>query len=151
MRYRATTQTTLLFETGEIQWSFDSFDMSTLLDNARTAMQPLAAAEDLTLEIIHSNSDLSTRADHARTQDVILRLVDNAIKFTPGGGRIQLRAETLEDKVRVRVEDSGNGIPDDSRERVFDHFTQLGDMMTDKPMGTGLGLARADVGEPHVR
>ena len=104
-------------------------------------MQPLAAAEDLTLEIIHSNSDLSTRADHARTQDVILRLVDNAIKFTPGGGRIQLRAETLEDKVRVRVEDSGNGIPDDSRERVFDHFTQLGDMMTDKPMGTGLGLA----------
>ena len=128
-------------ETGKITWCLESFDIGELLANARRSMAAKAAEEDVTIEILSGDSVLPTHADHARTQDMILRLLDSAMKFTPGGGRIQLQAELCDDMVRVSIADSGNGIPQDCRERVFERFAQLGDMMTEKPVGTGLGLA----------
>ncbi|MHC5066096.1 MAG: sensor histidine kinase, partial [Planctomycetota bacterium] len=128
-------------ETGQITWSFEYFDMADLLTNARRSLEQKAREEDLTLELIGTTDDLATRADHARTQDLILRLLDNAIKFTPGGGRIQLQAENRGDVIRVSVADSGSGVPENHRERVFERFAQLGDILTEKPVGTGLGLA----------
>lgn len=76
------------------------------------------------------------------------KLLDNALKFTPQGGYTRVSAHSDEGgPVVIQVEDSGTGIPSEDFKRIFDRFEQGGDIMTEKPEGTGLGLpiARAIV------
>jgi two-component system sensor histidine kinase ChvG len=74
-------------------------------------------------------------------REAFCRILDNAVKFTPEGGHIRATVATNGSNVEIRIDDDGPGIPDADRERVFDRFQQLGDVMTGKPQGTGLGLA----------
>jgi len=86
--------------------------------------------------------------DAPKMTKVLDKLLDNSLKFTPPGGACRIRVLPWEGgEVVVMVEDSGPGIPISERERVFGRFEQGGDIMTDKPKGTGLGLpiARAIV------
>lgn len=69
------------------------------------------------------------------------KLLDNALKFTPKGGFVRIRARSYSDGgVVVSVEDSGPGVSREDAGRIFDRFEQGGDIMTEKPEGTGLGL-----------
>jgi signal transduction histidine kinase len=83
-------------------------------------------------------------ADNDRLSQVITNLVDNALKYTPAGGQIVVRARSQSGRVEVEVEDSGPGIPPAQLERIFERFYQL-----DKSRrggggrGVGLGLAIA--------
>jgi CheY-like chemotaxis protein len=102
--------------------------------------------------------------DADRLSQVLTNLIDNAIKFTPRGGRITTRAHVSEKRMRtygpydefkgvesdtpesgpylvVEVHDDGIGIPLEHQQRIFEKFGQVGNVMTDKPEGTGLGLA----------
>lgn len=79
-------------------------------------------------------------ADRHRVRQVLANLLDNALKFTPRGGRITVRAERDEDAVCIVVEDTGPGIPAEDRERVFDRFWQA---RHTGHAGAGLGLAIA--------
>ena len=80
--------------------------------------------------------------DHSRTSQVLSRLIDNAVKFTPEGGRVHVSITQHDhDFVELSVADSGPGVNPENREAVFDKFQQLSDHMVDKPEGTGLGLA----------
>ncbi len=76
-----------------------------------------------------------------RLTQVVEKLLDNAIKFSPHGGLIRVTLRYADDRVQVWIEDSGEGIDADEREAVFQIFRQIGDGVTDKPAGTGLGLA----------
>jgi signal transduction histidine kinase len=81
------------------------------------------------------------QADEQKISWVILQLIDNAIKFTPPGGRVNLTIENESDKlVMVRVEDTGIGIPANRLEEVFEPFHQLDASSTRRYSGTGLGL-----------
>jgi signal transduction histidine kinase len=82
--------------------------------------------------------------DAARIRQVILNLVGNAIKFTPEGGRVWLKADALDEVVRIEVGDTGPGIPSEDHERIFQEFEQarIGSAGS-KAEGTGLGLALA--------
>jgi hypothetical protein len=72
---------------------------------------------------------------------VLEKLIDNAMKFTRKGGRIVLAAEREDEQfVRIRVDDSGVGIAPRYHESIFDRFRQIGDVLTDRPQGSGLGL-----------
>ncbi|QJB56965.1 cache domain-containing protein [Pseudodesulfovibrio sp. zrk46] len=82
----------------------------------------------------------SVVADHDRIVQVLTHLLNNAVKFTSAGG-VALSAVEGDGEIVFAVRDSGPGIPPESVDRVFDHFTQLGDVDTDKPQGAGLGLA----------
>ena len=73
---------------------------------------------------------------------MLLNLVGNAIKFTPEGGRVWVRADARDGAVRVEVGDTGPGIPAEDQERIFLEFQQAGSD-AGKPQGTGLGLALA--------
>ena len=101
---------------------------------------------DLTLDL---PDDLPpVKVDPDKMIKVFDKLLDNALKFTPQGGYTRVSARTEEDdKVIIQIEDSGIGIPKQDRNRIFDRFEQGGDIMTEKPEGTGLGLpiARAIV------
>jgi signal transduction histidine kinase len=69
------------------------------------------------------------------------KLLDNALKFTPQGGYARIKAQSYGDGgVIITVEDSGSGVRREDMTRIFDRFEQGGDIMTEKPDGTGLGL-----------
>jgi len=81
------------------------------------------------------------QADMDKLSWVLYQLVDNAVKFTPAGGRVKLWAEQVDRYVTVAVSDSGIGIPSDKFEEIFEPFHQLDGSPTRRRGGTGLGLA----------
>jgi PAS domain S-box-containing protein len=85
-------------------------------------------------------------ADAARLQQVFSNLLTNAVKFTPGGGRIDVRAETLDGRVTVRVRDSGEGISADALPHIFELFAQAN--ADSRGLGIGLAVVRVLV-EQH--
>jgi two-component system sensor histidine kinase KdpD len=87
------------------------------------------------------------RVDERAVSEVVYTLVDNAAKYSPGGTNIRISAQRdHEGMIKMSVEDEGEGIEVDLRERVFDKFfraTRDGDVSTHQPSGTGMGLAIA--------
>ncbi len=79
--------------------------------------------------------------DPDRISQVLRNLINNAIKFSKDGGRIDVAAETMKDHILVRVRDYGVGIPEKSQVRIFEPFYQAEETMYRKYGGTGLGLA----------
>ena len=77
--------------------------------------------------------------DELRFRQVVLNLVSNAVKFTPDGGTVVVRAREVGDELQVSVEDTGVGIPETDRERIFESFQQ-GGRGASREEGTGLGL-----------
>jgi len=90
---------------------------------------------EISLETDPAGPPLCVRGDADALQSLFLNLLENAMDAAGAGGRILVRADMAELKVRIRVRDSGPGIPPSLRSRVFDPF------FTTKPSGTGLGLA----------
>jgi K+-sensing histidine kinase KdpD len=87
------------------------------------------------------------RVDERAVSEVIYTLVDNASKYSPDGSNIRINARRAgEELIQVEVEDEGNGVPPEFRERVFEKFfraIRYGDISTQQPSGTGMGLAIA--------
>jgi PAS domain S-box-containing protein len=78
--------------------------------------------------------------DRDRLQQVLVNLLDNAVKYSPSGGRVTVTVEARTDVVRISVADEGMGIPLAEQERVFEKFYRLGPPLTRTGGGTGLGL-----------
>ena len=84
----------------------------------------------------------SVRADHDRLAQILINLVDNAVKYTPGGGAVIIRAsETEPDAVEVSVADTGVGIPSSDLPRITERFYRVDKARSRELGGTGLGLA----------
>ena len=79
-------------------------------------------------------------ADKDQARQVLVNLVENAVKYSPGGGTIQLGLEARDGAVEFRVVDEGLGIPADEQARIFEKFYRLDPEMTRGIGGTGLGL-----------
>jgi signal transduction histidine kinase/DNA-binding response OmpR family regulator len=126
-------------EAGRLQLAIESVVLKNSFAEVLDAMRPLADKKSHTLAQ-HAAASLSVRADKTRLRQVLMNLLGNAIKFTPEGGRIELAARELGDKIRVEVRDSGPGIPLEEQQRIFEAFYRL--RQTGKATeGTGLGLA----------
>jgi signal transduction histidine kinase len=82
-------------------------------------------------------------ADPGRLVQVVSNLVDNALVFTPEGGRIGLSARVVAESLEIRVQDSGPGIAEDDLERVFERFYRSDPSRQRNEGGSGLGLAIA--------
>ena len=76
---------------------------------------------------------------------VLINLTENAIKYTPFGGRIEIGAETDGDFMRMYVLDNGPGIPEADRERIFDKFTRLKNKTGSSGLGVGLAFCKLAV------
>lgn len=112
-------------------------DVRALLAEAADEFRPLAAVKDLELRLDSPDGAIPADFDHERLFQVIGNLIGNAIKFSPRHGQILLRAGRAGDHVQCSVIDSGPGIPDDQREKVFERFVQL---TGNDSRGLGLGL-----------
>jgi signal transduction histidine kinase len=126
-------------ESGEMDWREEDIDASALLEQCARTIAPLF--EQSTLEFLQAVPlDLPLiRGDHDRLQQVVHNLLNNAMKFTSQGA-IGLRASVTGDELHIVVWDTGIGISAQDQERVFEKFQQVGDTLTGKPKGTGLGL-----------
>ncbi len=132
-------------ESGMMTLECEPIELLPLCDSVATELISLARELDVNL-IVNVPPDLPLLdADAEKLERIVLNLVDNAIKFTPSGGRVMVRAYppgengAEPDMVRVDVSDTGPGIPDDYKERLFDRFAQL-DGQRGRRRGTGLGL-----------
>src|SRR5574341_748436 len=103
--------------------------------------QPLARASEVKLAARLPADLPPIQADYSRLERVIVNLLDNALKFTPPGGTITLivQPDPAHQQVVIAVNDTGPGIPDDQRERIFDRFVQA--EVAHRSRGFGLGLA----------
>lgn len=131
-------------EAGRLELEIEPAAISDVLDAAESTMRPLAAKRAIDLRVESDGGIPRIPMDAARIRQVVLNLVGNAIKFTPEGGEVWVRADTVDERVRVEVGDTGPGIPIEDQERIFLEFEQarVGGA-GGKPEGTGLGLALA--------
>jgi signal transduction histidine kinase len=137
-------------EAGHMDWKMDSIEVSELLSDLGRTFAPLITLADLSFDV-HIDDDLPcVYGDRDRLHQVIANLLNNAMKFTHGGGAIMLRGDQADGEVRISVTDTGIGVAAADQERIFEKFQQVGDTLTDKPRGTGLGLAICrDIVEHH--
>ena len=95
--------------------------------------------------VVHVPADVAVIADPARLRQVLTNLVDNAIKYTPAGGRVEIQASQAGPDVHVAVRDSGVGIPDADLPRIWDRLYRGDASRTERGLGLGLSLVRAVV------
>jgi signal transduction histidine kinase len=112
-------------------------DSRALVVEALETFRPLASAKGISLESEMPERTLLVAFDHDRILQVLANIMANAIKFTPRGGKVRIRAGRMEDAVRFSVTDTGPGIPENLLEAVFERFWQAGE---DVRRGLGLGL-----------
>ncbi len=104
-------------------------------------LRPVAAAQGVDLHVDVPEALPAIDADPVRLKQIVTNLVSNGIKFTPNGGRVELRARAIDDAIEIVVVDTGVGIRAEDLPRLFREFERLHTRSPNAPEGTGLGLA----------
>lgn len=112
-----------------------------LISNVVAMLKPLAQNKDIDLTLSLDKSLPIIEADKDMMGQVIINLTENAIKYTPQGGRVHINAELLPNGIRIQVNDTGIGIPEKSLPRIFERFYRVDKARSREMGGTGLGLA----------
>jgi signal transduction histidine kinase/DNA-binding response OmpR family regulator len=125
---------------GKIRLQMESVDVASVIVRAVETSRPLldARKHELTLEL--PPKPLRVRGDPLRLAQVLSNLLNNSAKYTEEGGRIRLSAERREDKLILRVQDNGVGIPPDMLSSIFELFTQVDRSLDRSQGGLGIGL-----------
>jgi len=118
----------------------ETLPVAEVLRTAASRLQAQAEAKGVTLQV-SAPEGLCVTASSQHLLGALVNLVDNAVKFSPNGGRVDLAAERDAGSARVTVTDEGPGIPEKARERVFERFYRVDRGRSRQPGGTGLGLS----------
>lgn len=127
-------------ETGEAQLNLTEVDLGRLVQNAFDREKLVWQEGRVRGQCLTAPGVGTVLCDEDRIDRVVANLVDNAIKYTPGGGQVTVTVEAQGDQVAVSVADTGLGIPPEERERIFERFSRLARDRS-KRRGFGLGLA----------
>ena len=126
-------------EAGKFTWNMSSVSVAEVIERATAATSSLFDAKKLDL-VLQIEPDLpEITGDKDRLIQVVINLISNAVKFTDAGS-ITCAVRSQDSDLVVSVKDSGIGIAITDQPKVFEKFKQVGDTLTDKPKGTGLGL-----------
>ncbi|MBI1339546.1 HAMP domain-containing protein [bacterium] len=133
---------------GGASGAFKRINASAITDEIAELFQPVCEESGLSFDYRY-DGDLYVNADRDLVAQAMANLMDNAIKYTPQGGHVQLRAlREADGGVCLSVSDSGPGVPEEDRERVIERFVRLEQSRTKPGSGLGLSLASA-VAEAH--
>lgn len=137
-------QTLSLVETGQLPLEHQPVDVHELLVDVHTSFsgQAEAAGIEFRLEFVDNSEYLTVIGDVGRLDQVLSNLVANALRYTPSGGCIYLRGESANKQIRITVSDTGEGIPPEDLEFIFDRFWK-GDRARTHAGGAGSGLGLA--------
>ena len=128
-------------EAGRMEWRLDEVDPSPVLGEALAATSGLFKERGVALDVTLPERLPAVRVDRDRLVQVAVNLLSNAVKFCAAAdGRVWFEAGARRGILWVTVRDNGRGLSENEREVVFERFRQVGDTLTDKPRGTGLGL-----------
>ncbi len=127
-------------EAGRMQVEPVPTRVAELFERVIELMHPIAAAADVQLSIAGGADMPVVSVDPERITRVFSNLIGNAVKFTPVGGRISVRAQRMADQVRFTVADTGPGIPPERVSQIFESFWQAGN--DDRGIGLGLAISR---------
>jgi len=127
-------------EAKTVEWSFEHENLVVLIEEIIEIMSPLAF--DKKIAINYDNpGDIVFEFDLERIEQVMVNLIDNAVKFSPPETEIEIRVKDDQEAVTVSVKDHGVGIEEENIETIFDKFSTLPSGSDGKTEGTGLGLA----------
>ncbi len=126
-------------EAGRIEWKHLPVAVPEICQQAADATMSLFNKKHIELQMDVQQDLPEIMGDPDRLVQVVINLLSNAVKFTDAG-HVSLRASMDSDMIRIDVKDTGVGIHPEDKDKVFDKFKQVGDTLTDKPTGTGLGL-----------
>jgi len=127
-------------ESGDVGGEVEDVEVAAVLARAREELIGKAKAKGIELEI-SAEEGVTVRADRQALDQVLLNLVDNAIKYAPEQGRVILRSKMVESVARLEVEDNGPGIGLEHADRIFERFYRIDPGRSRELGGTGLGLA----------
>jgi PAS domain S-box-containing protein len=128
---------------GNLRVQLEDAELGPVLAAAVEAVRPMAEAKCVALTMDLGKTAVWSRIDRARLQQVVWNLANNAVKFTPSGGRVAVRFMQLDSALRIEVEDNGAGIAPSFLPYVFERFRQADSSTTRRHGGLGLGLAIA--------
>ncbi len=129
-------------EAGQVVYDLGYVAMRDVVEAVMYMIAPQAQAKGLSFERTESAGWVTAWADKAKVEQIVLNLVSNAVKFTGPGGSVSVACTVVDDeRIALRVEDTGTGIPADKLDDIFEPFVQVGRSLTSAGEGTGLGLA----------
>jgi signal transduction histidine kinase len=131
-------------EAGRLVYDLAPVSVSKTVQTVGAIIEPQLLAKGVHYDVRTDDSAVAV-ADEEKLQQILINLLTNAMKFTPAGGTVTVEvaghAAPNDDRVVLRVRDTGIGIPPDKQESIFDPFVQVNRRLTTNSEGTGLGLA----------
>ena len=136
-------RTLSLSDAGELQLNFELISPHELIQRSALARKQEAHAKQIQLQIDAAQDLPEIKVDPDRMTQVLVNLLDNALRYTPGGGLISLSTQAFADRVKISVKDTGPGIPEEDLEHLFERFYRGDKSRQRESGGSGLGLAIA--------
>ena len=130
-------------DAGKLAFELRPVELDLLVDECVEASQPAADARGIELHSSTRQLPSTLQGDPARLAQVLDNLVSNALKFTPAGGRVEVRLSAVDGVALIEVEDNGLGLAEDERAQLFERFFRSSRASENAIPGTGLGLAIA--------
>lgn len=146
-------------EAGKMDFKFENIKIEPVIEYVKTSLDGIAKEKNLTFTTKIEDNFADIYADSRRLEQVLTNLVSNAIKFTPDGGKVEIRTEVIDAKdikpvemfeqdlkklkgkyLQICVKDNGIGISEEHLAHVFDKFAQIENSLSRKVGGSGLGL-----------
>jgi two-component system phosphate regulon sensor histidine kinase PhoR len=128
-------------ELGEAIFRFEDISLPDAMDNVISLLDAKAAAKTITIQNRLPQNLMLVRADRDRLIQILVNVLDNAVKFTPEGGRITMEAEEREGGLVLKISDTGIGIPGEEIQRLGERFYRVDKTRSRELGGTGLGLS----------
>lgn len=129
-------------ESGILEINREPLDLTIILKNAIDLFQPVAEGKQLDLRADIPDDPLIIYGDKMRIQRTVANLLDNAIKYTPAGGRITVAAFAQNRFIKMKISDTGIGIEPDETEHIFERFYRSEKSRSSQGNGLGLSLAQ---------
>ncbi|MDZ8225449.1 MULTISPECIES: HAMP domain-containing sensor histidine kinase [unclassified Nostoc] len=126
---------------GKLSLNIYSVDLVSIISLVLESVQLTAQAKNIQLHSVLTPNVCLILGDSTRLQQVFWNLLFNAIKFTPAGGRVEIRLKQVDTQAEIQITDTGQGISHDFLPYVFDKFRQADSKTTRKFGGLGMGLA----------
>jgi PAS domain S-box-containing protein len=128
-------------DAGRLRLKDEEFDLAGLVrDVVGEVEASLTGSEGISLELVATNSAPPVSGDEDKLRQVLLNLIENAVKYSPNGGRIEIELVSRDSGLRIAVRDQGLGIPHGEQQRIFGKFYRVDTQQTRGVGGTGLGL-----------
>jgi PAS domain S-box-containing protein len=128
-------------EDAQVEQPADALDLEAVVRDAIESIRPIAQGRAQALQVELSLDGLQVTGEADEIRQVLMNLLDNAVKFTPSGGAIDTQARIRGDTVEIEVTDTGIGIDADEVDRIFDHFYRARSATAQAIPGSGLGLS----------